>query len=150
LVSKEEQDAMSRKTTIFLTVLITVVAIAVLAGGGYALYRWGYARGQAAEAGGLMWNRLMERFPGAMNLPELRERLGDRFPGAMEGYEMGEHIMAWPRQSNLSHFPSQFGFSPFIVLIGGFHLLIGAGVLALAVYGAIHLMRSGKTTADKS
>ncbi|MGD8813598.1 MAG: hypothetical protein PVI78_03895 [Anaerolineales bacterium] len=140
---------MSRKTTIFLTVLITVVAIAVLAGGGYALYRLGYARGQAAESGGLMWNRLMERFPGAMNLPELRERLGDRFPGALEAHEMGEHIMAWPQQNNLSHFPSQFGFSPFSILIGGFHLLIGAGVLALAVYGAIHLVRSGKTTAEK-
>jgi hypothetical protein len=140
---------MSKKTTIFLTVVITIAAIAVLAGGGYALYRWGYARGLAAGSGEMLWDRLGERLPAFLNSPEQRERLGERIPGALERYETSENIMPWNHQTNLSRFPGRFSFSPFSMLIGGVHLLVGAGVLALAVYGAIHLVRSGKANDSK-
>ncbi len=140
---------MSKKMTIFLTVMITLVAIAVLAGGGYALYRWGYMRGLAAETGGLMGVHIIEQPTGTLVQPELRERLGNQLPGIVEQRETGRIIMPW-NQNNLSRIADRFSFSPLAILVGGFHLLIGAGVLALAVYGAIQLVRSRKTTADKS
>ncbi|HEY69913.1 MAG TPA: hypothetical protein G4O08_04935 [Anaerolineae bacterium] len=140
---------MSKKMTIFLTVVITLVAIAVLAGGGYALYRWGYLRGLAADTGGLMGVHIIDQPTGALVQPEVRERLGERFPGALERFETSEPIMTLTHQANLSRFPGRFSFSPLSILVGGIHLLVGAGVLALAVYGGIQLVRSGKATTNK-
>ena len=139
---------MSKKMTIFLTVMITLVAIAVLAGGGYALYRWGYMRGLAAESGGLMGVHIIEQPNSALVQPELRERLANQLPGIVEQRGTGRIIMPW-NQTNLSHVSNRFSFAPLAILVGGFHLLIGAGVLALAVYGAIQLVRSGRTNTAK-
>ena len=47
---KEVRDAMSKRN-IFWIVLITVVVIVAIASGGYAIYRYGYMRGRAAESG---------------------------------------------------------------------------------------------------
>ncbi|MFN2149911.1 MAG: hypothetical protein ACK2T2_16115, partial [Anaerolineales bacterium] len=43
-----------RKSSIWITILVTVVVVALLAAGGYALFRLGYVRGVADAAGGMM------------------------------------------------------------------------------------------------
>lgn len=51
-----------RKSSIWITVLVTVVVLALLAAGGYALFRLGYVRGVASAAGGLMLRGPESRF----------------------------------------------------------------------------------------
>ena len=123
---------MSKTTKTILTVLLTLVAVAVLVGGGYALYRWGYARGMAADCGGLLW-----------------EGWGERLSGDWDRPELGEHIMPWAPHSRMLPYSSRLSFNPFWWVGGLFGLLLGGGVLALAVYGVIQLVRSNQKTAQK-
>lgn len=120
----------NRKT--FWIVLISIVAVLVLAAGGYALYRWGFARGVAVE------------MPELIRSPMLLQRGGE------EVFEFGEYMMPWGHHSGM-RVTGMYGYSmPHYMWWGGgfFALLLGGGVLALAVYGLIALLRRDGTSAE--
>jgi hypothetical protein len=127
---KEGWDEMS-KSRIFWIVLITVVIIAALAGGGYALYRYGYARGMAAEVGEFLRGRLSGEL------------------GEGEWIELGEHSMPWGRHMGFMPRSRWFGHMPGFWGGGLIGLVLGGGILALAVYGAISLVRRNRATAEE-
>lgn len=119
----------NRKT--FWIVLISIVAVLVIAAGGYALYRWGYARGVAIE------------LPEFMDRPFMVQRAGG------EDLEFGEPIMPWGRHTGMHGIGLRGYAMPHFWWGGGFFaLLIGGGVLALAVYGLIVLLRRDGTSTE--
>ncbi len=119
------------KNRIFWIVLISVVVVAALAVGGYALYRWGYARGLAADARAIIRG-------------DLPEELGE-----LERFELGEPIIPWGRRMVFMPHSVRLGYTPFFWGAGLVGLILGGGVLALAVYGVISLVRRGRATGEE-
>jgi hypothetical protein len=117
----------NRKT--FWIVLISIVGVLAILAGGYALYRWGYARGASSE---------------------MVEFMSDRFSGEHDGFHMhefGEQMMPWGRQTGMHGIGFRGVSMPHLWRGGGFiGLLLGGGVLALAVYGVISLVRTSKSS----
>ena len=111
---------MKKNRTLWI-VIITIVAVALLAAGGYALFRLGYARGLTSSVG-----ELAENWP--------HRELGDRFG-------------SWMHHTRLPRFASGHGYWGFPLVGGLFGLLLGGGVLALAVYGFVRLVR--RNASDK-
>jgi hypothetical protein len=106
---------------VFWIVLISIVAVLAVAAGGYALYRWGYARGATSE---------------------VAELIQDRYSGDVDDFHMHEFGDTSMRGIGFR------GYSmPHLGWGGGFFgLLLGGGVLALAVYGVISLVRKSKSS----
>lgn len=123
------------KTKIFTTVLIIVIAIAILSAGGFTLYRFGYAQGLSASVGEIVGGRFSRDF-------------GDRFtPG------FGGHFTPELRRGGLPMFGMRQPFSTFPLFRGIFGLLLLVGVVALVVIGINSLIRrnpSSKPQADSS
>lgn len=116
---------------IVLTVLITLVLIAILAAGGYALYRLGYVRGMSESAGVMMFQGFDGRFGDDRGLP-FREFVS---PGGLRN--------RMP-MAGFSH-PGFSAYTPF----GGFSgLLILIGVIALVVIAVNGLVGKGKQKAS--
>jgi hypothetical protein len=68
---------------VFWIVLISIVAVLAVAAGGYALYRWGYARGATSE---------------------VAELIQDRYSGDVDDFHMhefGEQMMPWGRHTSM-------------------------------------------------
>ena len=105
---------MERSKTIT-TVLITVLVIAILAAGGFALYRLGYTRGLSASVGDSFGGWFSRGF-GGRSMPDL-PRGGFHMFGTRQAY---------------SAFP----------FIGGiFGLVLFGGIVALAIFGIVSLIR---------
>jgi hypothetical protein len=100
-----------RKSSIWITILVTVVVVALLAAGGYALFRLGYVRGVADAAGGVM----MRSFDGRIQPYNRGIAPGWNHPG-LDIYGMHSRMYG--------------GFSAFGWLPG---LLLLVGVVALVV-----------------
>jgi hypothetical protein len=131
---KEEAYKM-RKTRIWLIVLLTIVAVAALAAGGYGIYRLGYAHA-AAGATGAEAGKWMGAWPGHRSLPNLPQD----FPR-----ESGEGFAPFFRRGALPMWGMHQRFGAFPILGGLFGLLLGGGILALAVYGIISLVRQSRS-----
>jgi len=123
------------KNKVFWTVLISVVAVVAVLAGGYALYRVGYARGITGDADVFLSGRFAGRLPG---------ELGDLDRG-----EMGEHFMPWIHRGGMMSFSGRGYTMPFHRCGGFIGLLLGGGVLALAVYGGISLVRKNRAPAEE-
>jgi hypothetical protein len=104
-----------KKNRTLLIVILTIVAVALLAAGGYALFRLGYARGLATSVG------------------ELSE--------GWRHHEWGNRLSSWMEHSRLPRFAFGHGHWGFPLAGRLFGLLLGGGILALAVYGVISLVR---------
>ena len=123
------------KRNIFWIVLATVVVILALAAGGYALYRYGYMRGMAAETG-----------TGCMTFfaDHMRGMIGER-----TRLDVGEGMMPLRQYGGFMTTSSRFSHMPFSWGRGLIGLLLGGGVLALAVYGVISLVRRNHTSVEE-
>jgi hypothetical protein len=104
-----------KKNRTLLIVIVTIVAVALLAAGGYALFRLGYARGLATSVG-----ELAESWP--------RHSFGERFS-------------PWTHHGRLPRFGGGHNLWGFTLVRGLVGFLLGGGVLALAVYGFVSLVR---------
>jgi hypothetical protein len=140
------------------TVLITLVVVAILSAGGYALYRYGYARGRlaASSTGEFMFHHFEEmpffgghmddfprgRFggPGYDAMPEqFREQMEqfERFGGPLH-FERG----LTPRTGLLDHgLPSRTIFSPFAAILK----LLFLGFIAWLFYKFVTLFTGGRS-----
>jgi hypothetical protein len=125
-----------RKTRIWLIVLVTIVGVAALAAGGYGIYRLGYAHA-AAEATGVEGGKWVGAWPGHRSLPNLPED----FPR-----QSGEGFAPFSRRGALPMWGMHQRFGAFPILGGLFGLLFGGGILALAVYGVISLVRRNRSS----
>ncbi|MEJ2010717.1 MAG: hypothetical protein P8X64_00655 [Anaerolineales bacterium] len=116
-----------RKSSIWITVLVTVVVLALLAAGGYALFRLGYARGVANAAGGLMLRGPEGRFRGEGIQPFAHNMMpGWNHPGV---YSYGMHAQP-------------FGWF--------FGLLLVVGVVALVVIAVNSLSQRDRIATEES
>jgi hypothetical protein len=118
------------KSKVFWIVLISVVAVVAVFAGGYALYRVGYARGTTGDAGAFM---------------------SGRFDGHMFGDldDVDEHFMPWVRRGGMMSHSGRGYFMPGYWGAGFFGLLLGGGLLALAIYGGISLVRRNSASAEE-
>ena len=118
---------MSKNKT-FWIVLISIVAVLALAAGGYALYRWGFARGTSID---------------------MAELMRERFSGEPGDWGFGEYMMPWGHHSSMRGIGFRGYSMPHFWWGGGLiGLLLGGGVLALAVYGLIALLRRDGTSSE--
>jgi len=122
------------KSKVFWIVLISVVAVVAVLAGGYALYRVGYARGTTGDAGAFLSGRFAGRLPG---------ELGD-----LDRAEMFDHFKPGIHRGGMMNFRGR-GYTPFHRCGGFIGLLLGGGVLALAVYGGISLVRRNSASAEE-
>ena len=120
---------MSKRKTLWI-VLISIVAVLVLAAGGYALYRYGYARGASAE----MTEVMREHCSGELEVFHM--------------HEFDEHMMPLGRHTGMRGIGLRGTYMPHFWFGGIISLLLGGGVLALAVYGAISLVRRNKASEE--
>ncbi|MGD2253263.1 MAG: hypothetical protein PVF70_10165 [Anaerolineales bacterium] len=106
-----------KKNRTLLIVIVTIVAVALLAAGGYALFRLGYARGLATSVG------------------ELSE--------GWRHHEWGNRTSSWMEHGRHPRIGVGFEHSywGFPLVRGLLGFLLGGGVLALAVYGFVSLVR---------
>jgi hypothetical protein len=111
---------------VLLTVLLVVLVVGLLAAGGWALYRLGYAHGGAAAAADVLPEGLFRQFGGRM--PHMFD---GRFPG---GFRQG--VIPWGSM----HQP-YLGF-PF--LSWGLGALLVVGVIALVVIAVNGLVSAGR------
>lgn len=120
------------KTNIFTTILVMVIAIAVLAAGGFALYRYGYAQGLSVSVGEIVGDRFGRDF-------------GDRFtPG------FGGHFTPELRRGGLPMFGIRQPFSAFPLFWSIFGLLLLVGVVALVVIGINSLIRRNPSSTPQA
>ncbi len=125
------------------TVLITLLVVAILAAGGYALYRYGYSRGAVSThmGEGLMFHDFedmpfapghMRRFPGAP-LEDLPQQFRDRLdmPYHRDNLHMTPYGGMW---SNWNF------FSPFTFILK----LLFLGLIVWLIYKLIMLFTGGK------
>jgi len=116
-----------QKRNVWLTALVAVLVVALLAAGGFALFRLGFVRGLAASAGGAMFGG---RFAGERIQPFAGHMMsGWNHPG-LDVY--GMHARSY------GHFPA-FGW-----LLG---LLVLAGAVALVVIAINGLTRNNTNAA---
>jgi len=115
------------KSKVFWIVLISVVAVVAVLAGGYALYRVGYARGTTGDAGTFLSGRLI---------------------GDLDRAEMFDHFKPGIHRGGMMNFRGR-GYTPFHRCGGFIGLLLGGGVLALAVYGGISLVRRNSASAEE-
>jgi hypothetical protein len=116
------------KSKVFWIVLISVVAVVAVLAGGYALYRVGYARGTTGDAGAFLSGRLLGDLDRA-----------DRF----------DHFMPGIHRGGMMSYGGRGYFMPGYWCAGFIGLLLGGGVLALAVYGGISLVRRNSASAEE-
>jgi hypothetical protein len=116
------------KRKVFWVVLITIVAVFALAAGGYALYRWGYARGVAADMGEIVCSHFSDELP------------------AFDRHMLGGRMAYWGQMDGVG-FLSRTTM-PFHWVGGLFGVLLGTGVLALAGYGVVSLIRGGNSSSE--
>jgi heme exporter protein D len=122
-----------RTSRIWITVIVTVVVLALLAAGGYALFRLGYARGVANAAGGLMLRGPEGRFGGEGLRPFAHEMMpGWNHPG-LNVYGMHTRTV---------------GYHPAFGWFLG--LLLVAGVVALVVIAINGLSQRTRIVAEES
>jgi hypothetical protein len=119
------------------TILITLVVLAVLAGGGFALYRLGYVRGVMAAEAGTAVGRLAPGFHNRALPPEGRQGTTPRFQnpqGQMPFRNM-------PYGFSRGFFPASpfFRFGGQVGILG---VLSGLVLLALAVWLIIKIVQS--------
>ena len=107
-----------RRSSIWITILVTVVVLALLAAGGYALFRLGYVRGVADAAGG----GIMRGFEGRLQPFTRGTAPGWNHPG-LDMYGMGTR--------SISRFPI-FGWLPGLLLLVGVVALVVIAVNGLS------------------
>jgi hypothetical protein len=133
---------MGRKNTI-ITILITVIVIAVLIAAGFAIYRLGYVRGLAASVGEPMGGRFFWFFDG--DIPDefghrFPENFEDRFPEGFRG-----RMPFYFRQGGL---PYDRGFQPTTVFPwarGTTGVVLFVGVVALVVIAVSSVIRLSRS-----
>lgn len=113
-----------KRGNIWITVAVTVVIVALLAAGGYALFRLGYARGVADAAGGLMMRGLEGRF-GSQGMHPFANEMGP-------GWNHPDLYMYGMHSRSIGRFPA-FGWLPGLLLL--------VGVIALVVIAVNGLTR---------
>jgi hypothetical protein len=118
------------------TVVITLVVLAVLVGGGFALYRLGYVRGELAAANGSAIGRLAPGMHGRFMAPEGRQGVNPRFenpqgqmPFRNMPYGFGRGFIPGSRL---------FRFGGPAAIIG---VLLGLALLALVVWLIIKIVQ---------
>lgn len=125
------------------TVLITLLVVAILAAGGYALYRYGYSRGALSThmGEGFMFHDFedmpfaggpMHRFPGAPQ-GDLPERFRDRLdmPYHRDNFHMTPYGGMWS---------SGTFFSPFTFILK----VLFVGLIIWLIYKVITLFTGGR------
>jgi hypothetical protein len=122
-----EVNRMTKKTVG--TIVVTVLVIAVLFAGGYAIYRAGFIQGMAADPGGY----LGMRFP---------RDLGDRFQGDLNNHFPDYHRRSMP----------MFGAYPgsWSIFAGWPGILLLAGVVALVVIAVNWIMNRDRATIQQA
>ncbi len=134
---------MTRKRTI-LTILITVIVIAVLIAAGFAIYRLGYVHGLSANVGESMGGRFSwffgEGLPGDFD---------HRFPGNFEDRFPEGLRDRFPQDFRRGGLPHVWGYQPTTVFawarwIAG--LLLFVGVVALVVIAINGLVRTRRSS----
>jgi len=120
----------------FSTVLITLVVVAILAAGGYALYRYGYSRGAMATPRGeeFMFHDFEDMpFPRG-HMGELPQRFQDRSEVPFQRLD--------PRAALFEHMlPTRSIFSPFSLVLRVLFL----GLIVWLLYKFISLFTVGKS-----
>jgi len=120
----------------FSTVLITLVAVAILAVGGYALYRYGYSRGSIATPRGeeFMFHDFGEMpFQGG-HMSELPQRFQDRLEVPFQRLD--------PRATAFEHMlPTRSIYSPFSLVLRVLFL----GLIVWLLYKFISLFTVGRS-----
>jgi hypothetical protein len=138
------------------TVLITLIVVTVLAAGGYALYRYGYARGRlaASSVDGFMFQQFddmpfpgghMDDFPrgrfGAPGFDDMPEHFRDR----LEGFgQSGHHFDRGIAQRGVPYSGSLITrsyFSPFTFVLK----LLFIGFVIWLLYKFVSLFTGGKS-----
>ena len=118
------------------TVLITLVVVAILAAGGYALYRYGYSRGSLATPRGVeyMFHDFDDMpFPGG-HMSELPQRFQDRLDTPFQRID--------PRAATFEHMlPTRSIFSPFSIVLRVLFL----GLIVWLLYKFISLFTVGRS-----
>jgi hypothetical protein len=138
-----EIGPMGRSRTI-LTILITVIVIAVLAGAGFALYRLGYAHGLAANLGETLGGRFAWFFS-----DELPDDLDCRFPQHFEDKFPKGFGGRLPQDFRRSRVPFVWRYQPTILFPwarGITGLLLFVGVVALVVIAVNGLVRTRRSS----
>ncbi len=116
------------KSKTFWIVLVSVIGVLAILAGGYGLYRLGYARGAGSEMVELMQDRFSDDEDFHM-------------------HEFGEHMMPLGRHTGMRGIGFHGYSMPHLGWGGGFFgLLLGGGIVALAVYGVISLVRKNKSS----
>ena len=120
----------------FGTVLITLVVVAILAAGGYALYRCGYSRGSLATPRGeeFMFHDFKDMlFPGG-HMGELPQRFQDRSEIPFQRLD--------PRAAPFEHMlPTRSIFSPFSLVLR----VLVLGLIVWLLYKFISLFTVGRS-----
>ncbi len=120
----------------FGTVLITLVVVAILSAGGYALYRYGYSRGSLATPRGeafMLHDFDAMPFAGG-HMGELPQRFQDRLDTPFQRID--------PRTATFEHMlPTQSIFSPFSIVLRVLFL----GLIVWLLYKFISLFTVGRS-----
>lgn len=118
------------------TVLITLVVVAVLTVGGYALYRYGYSRGSLATHSGerFMFHDFEDMpFPGG-RMGELPQRFQDRTEAPFQRLN--------PQAATYGHMlPTRSIFSPFSIVLRVLFL----GLIVWLLYKFLSLFTGGRS-----
>lgn len=120
----------------FGTVLITLVVVAILSAGGYALYRYGYSRGSLAtpRSEAFMLHDFGDMPFAGGHMGELPKRFQDRLDTPFQRID--------PRTATFEHMlPTQSIFSPFSIVLRVLFL----GLIVWLLYKFISLFTVGRS-----
>ncbi len=120
----------------FGTVLITLVVVAILSAGGYALYRYGYSRGSLAtpRSEAFMLHDFGDMPFAGGHMGELPQRFQDRLDTPFQRID--------PRTATFEHMlPTQSIFSPFSIVLRVLFL----GLIVWLLYKFISLFTVGRS-----